>query len=154
MNIRIPISIEEDLRFCSEEFQQSYPKIGDKTLKWFKSLAVEERYSILSTENDEKLSKEGYNLGKLGEHYGTEASQIIIKFRINQVLESHIKNHIPLKLDEYTFETDEQQLLISISEDRLKEKVLKLIEKVDFTSTSDYIIEDKVNDLITKIKEV
>ena len=143
MNIRYPIDKEDDLRFCSEEFKISYPTIGSKALKWYDNSNL--TYGDVKVQ-DGKLSKEGYDFGDVSD-YGTGLARDIIVMYVDRAMEMHKKNSTPLKLEEFTFETDETQLLIQVAEDRVKEKIIDMIEEADIPYSA-------IMGLVSKIKEM
>ena len=126
MNLRYPIDKEDDLRFCSEEFKVSYPTIGNKALKWYDNSNL--TYQDIKVQKG-KLSKEGYDFGDVSD-YGTGFARDIVVMYVERAMEMHRKNHTPLKNDECIFETDSNQLLIQMAEDRIKEKMIEIFELI------------------------
>ncbi len=122
MNIRMPISIEENLRFCSSEFKMSYPEIGKRAYKCFCSNDIKPM-----VQEKGLLSKEGYNMGDKPACLSTNEFRAVIVWYIERAMERHNEKHVPLSLDECTFETDEQQLLIQMAQDR----IISFVEGLD-----------------------
>lgn len=148
MNIRMPNSILRDLEFCNSEFEISYPEMGQKALRCFHNTDLDV-YDIKPKEK-EKLSKEGYNFGEKPFCYTTEDFRNIVVWYVNRAIKNHEKNPYKPKLDSYSFETDEQQLLIKVAEDNLKEKIIDLIEGSAICDEN----YNAIDSLIKEIKEI
>jgi len=155
MNIRVPKSITEDLEFCNEMFEISYPEMGQRALRWFHNPSTNLELEEIKPKEKEKLSKEGFNFGDKPFCYTTNDFRNIVVEYVKKSIESHKANFTPLKLDSYGLETDSEQLLISVAEANLKEKVIKLIKELYICFDGDYIKEgSEIDNLITKIEEL
>ena len=148
----MPKSIIKDLEFCNEMFEISYPEIGQKALKWWNNPSTNLSLDEIKPQEKERLSKEGYNLGDKPSHLTTKDFRNIVVAYVNRSMCLHKENPYQPQLDNYSFETDETQLLISVAEDNLKEKVINLIKELYNFDDCDYI--DKtigIDKLITKL---
>jgi len=155
MNIRVPKSLVEDLEFCNEMFETSYPEIGQKALKWFNNPSTGLDLGGIKPKEKERLSKEGFNFGDKPFCYTTDDFRNIVTEYVKMSITNHKAKYTPLKLDNYSFETDSEQLLIKVAEDNLKEKVIKLVKELYICHEGDYIKEgSEIDNLITKIKEL
>jgi len=149
----MPKSIIEDLEFCNEMFEISYPEMGQKALRAYDKTALV--LELIRPKEKEKLSKEGFNFGDKPFCYTTDDFRNIVVWYVKRAIENHNATHTPLKLDNYNLETDETQILISVAEANLKEKVIKLIKELYVWEEGVYIGKgSEVDNLITKIEEL